>query len=227
MPSVRWKLALTALPLFAFSLVPPAIACEAPPQAPQTKTLVAQSPLTDTRLIPGERVGPVTARTTRRDLVRLFGANRLSDRTIQGPEGIGTFAATRVNLGPQRSFTVVWSDTSRTKPLDVRELGTGWKTPEGIGVGSTMADLRRILGEFKLTGLGWDYGGNVLLEKTRLDRYQGKLWLRVEAAPNAGDRYAKDYEAVSGDQVISSSNRHWQPLGIRVWQMVIPLNKMN
>jgi hypothetical protein len=175
------------------------------------------------QIIPGQRVGEVTAKTTRNDLVRIYGASRLSDRIIQGPEGIGRFHTTRVNLG-ERSFTVVWSNAKKDVPLDVREFGTAWKTPEGIGVGSSLAELQKQIGEFQLLGLDWDYGGTVLFEKTKLAKYNGRLILRVAAAPNAADRYPNDYRAVSGDRTLSSNNPHWKPLGIRVRQMIVTLD---
>ncbi|ABA22514.1 conserved hypothetical protein [Trichormus variabilis ATCC 29413] len=186
---------------------------------------IAQTPqLTDTLIVPGERVGPVTRKTTRRDLAKTFGASRLVDKTIAGAEGIGSFAATQVNLSRGRSFLVVWSDKTRTKPSDVRELGSAWKTREGIGVGTPWSELRNKLGNFKLYGLGWDYGGTVLLESSKLSRYQGKLLVRVDAATNASERYPKDYQAVLGDSTFSSSDRHWKPLGMKVSQLIVILN---
>jgi len=178
----------------------------------------------DTLIIPGSRVGAVTSKTTRKDLVKLFGASRLKDGSIYGPEGIGKFSVTRVNLGAEKSFTVVWSNNAKTKPVSVTDLGTAWKTPEGIGVGTSLTQLRQKLGEFKLFGLGWDYGGTVLLEKTKLSRYHGKLMLQVEAAPNAADKFPNDYRVVSGDQELSSTNPHWKPLGIRVREISVVLN---
>ncbi|MEH2223495.1 hypothetical protein [Nostoc sp.] len=175
-------------------------------------------------IVPGERVGPITRKTTKRDLVKLFGASHLVDKTISGAEGIGSFAATQVNLNQGRSLLVVWSDNTRTKPLDVRNLGSAWKTREGIGVGNPLSELRKKLGNFKLYGLEWDYGGTILLDSSKLSRYQGKLILRVNAAPNAYEKFPNDYQSVSGDATFSSSNPHWKPLGIRLAEIIVVLN---
>lgn len=217
LPSIA---AATLTLLLGFS-VNPVVAL--PKNQPQ-KLTVAQAPQTDTLIVPGERVGPVTRTTTRRELTKIFGASRLVDKTISGPEGMGSFAATEVNLNRERSFLVVWTDKTRTKPLDVRILGTAWKTREGIGLGTLWSELRSKLGNFKLYGLGWDYSGTILLETSKLAQYKGKLFLQVNPAANAGNRYPQDYQAVLGDGTFSSSDRHWKPLGMRVSRVTVILN---
>ncbi|HEY9706056.1 MAG TPA: hypothetical protein V6C58_26710, partial [Allocoleopsis sp.] len=188
-------------------------------------SIIAQSnPLKDTLIIPGVRIGPVNKKTTKQDLIKIFGKSKLKDIKISGPEGIGEFFATRVNLGAKRSFTVVWSNKNAIKPLDVRDLGTDWQTPEGIKLGTKFNKLRQILGEFQLTGLGWDYGGIVSFEKTKLASYYGKIIVSVETDPEAGSKYPKNYQAVSGDRHFSSTSPHWQKLGVRIVSIVVFLN---
>ncbi len=178
----------------------------------------------DFLVVPGERVGAVTRETSRDDLTALFGESKLRDRTIWGPEGIGRFSATQVNLGRDKSFTVVWTDTTRTRPSLVQDLGNGWKTAEGIGVGTSFAELRKKLGEFQLYGLNWDYSGTVTLLGTKLSNYYGKLILQVQAAPNASVQFPNDYMAVSGDKRLASTDPHWRSLGMKVGDMTVVLN---
>ncbi|MEH1778644.1 MAG: hypothetical protein V7K67_32690 [Nostoc sp.] len=203
------------------------------PQKINHPSTVATQASKDILIVPGERVGPITRTTTKQDLVKLFGASRLVDKTISGAEGIGTFAATQLNLNQGRCLTtscsastllVVWSDNTRTKPLDVRNLGSAWKTREGIGVGTPLSELRKKLGNFKLYGLEWDYGGTILLDSSKLSRYQGKLILRVDTAPNASEKFPNDYQSVLGDSTFSSTNPHWKPLGIRLTEIIVVLN---
>ena len=189
-----------------------------------TSCYASTQPSKDILIVPGERLGPIRRTTTKQDLVKLFGASHLIDKTISGAEGMGSFAATQVNLNQGRSLLVVWSDNTRTKPLDVRNLGSAWKTREGIGVGIPLSELRKKLGNFKLYGLAWDYGGTILLDSSKLSRYQGKLILRVDTAPNAYEKFPNDYQAVSGDSTFSSSNPHWKPLGIRLAEIIVVLN---
>ncbi|MEH1924921.1 hypothetical protein [Nostoc sp.] len=194
------------------------------PQKINHPSTVATQASKDILIVPGERVGPITRTTTKQDLVKLFGASRLVDKTISGAEGIGSFAATQLNLNQGRSLLVVWSDNTRTKPLDVRNLGSAWKTREGIGVGTPLSELRKKLGNFKLYGLEWDYGGTILLDSSKLSSYQGKLILRVDAAPNASEKFPNDYQAVLGDSTFSSTNPHWKPLEIRLAEIIVVLN---
>ncbi|MFB2937386.1 hypothetical protein ACE1B6_19235 [Aerosakkonemataceae cyanobacterium BLCC-F154] len=188
-------------------------------------TIAQTNQLKDTLVIPGERVGPITKNTTRQELTKLFGASRLQDKKIFGPEGIGQFPATRVNLGKERSFTIVWADEKRIKPATIRDFGSAWKTPEGIGVGTSLEELTKKIGEFKLYGLAWDYSGTIVLENTKLSDYQGKLILQVAPTPDAAEKHPRQYQAVMGDRTFSSSNPNWQPLEIKVQQMIVYLDR--
>ncbi len=176
----------------------------------------------DTRVIPGERVGPVTRNTTRKDLAKRFGETRLSDRQVNIGEGF-TELGTRVDLGSERSFTVIWSDTTRTKPVAVRNLGSAWRTLQGIGVGTPLNQLQQKLGRFQFYGFAWDYGGTVLLEGTKMSQYKEKLILRLTTAPNAAEKLPNDYRAVSGDGKFSSTNPHLKSLGVTVGEMIVQL----
>lgn len=133
----------------------------------------------DTVIVPGERVGPVTAATTYADLVATFGPEVLQDGEIHLGEGFTTLG-TVVDLGPDHHFTVIWADDSRQQVIEVRDFGSAWTTPEGIGPGSSLRDLQRVLGPFEFHGFGWDYGGTVLLTDTALAAYDGLLFLRLQ-----------------------------------------------
>lgn len=182
--------------------------------------------LKDTLIIPGERVGPVTQKTTREDLVKIFGESRLSDETISGPEGMGKIPITKVNLGKERSFIINW-DNNRRKIVYISNLGSDWKTPEGINIGTSFEKLQEILGEFKLTGLAWDYGGYVNLENTKLSKYRGKLSIRVDAAEDANNKFPKQFLEVTGDQELSSTNPNWKNLDVRVSQITVQFDEGN
>jgi hypothetical protein len=146
------------------------VATALPQQMNSSLTLAQANYSKDNLVIPGERVGPVTRNTTRQQLSKLFGESRLTDKSEFNHYENQKITYTEVKLSGNRSFTVVWSDNTRTKPVQIHNLGSAWKTPEGIGMGTSLSELRRKLGEFQLYGLGWQYSGLMVLEKYPLKK---------------------------------------------------------
>ncbi|PSB54471.1 hypothetical protein C7B77_18030 [Chamaesiphon polymorphus CCALA 037] len=183
--------------------------------APQTRSLAPTA--LDTLIVPGKRAGAITAKTTYADLVKIYGKQRLTGTKVYGPEGLVVFSGTLVRLGKNRSVTVAWKDAKKIQPLHVIIDDFTWKTAEGIGIGTSLSKLRQVLGEFKITGLGWDYGNQVVgLSPAIQARYRG-LMMFVSPDRLAAQRFPKDLEAVSGDGVTpSASDPHWKPLKMRV-----------
>lgn len=198
----------------------PANASVAPATAPSTEATTVES---DTTVVPGERVGPITRETTRADLAEAFGETNLKDETVGLGEG-ETEAGTIVYPNSERSLTVIWTDDSRSKLGAVINLGPAWKTPEGIGVGMPFSELQNKLGEFQLYGFDWDYGGTVVLENSQLAKYDGLLILRVEPAADASEKSPSHYEAVIGDQLFPSTDPNFQNLGVKVGEMAVSLD---
>jgi CBS domain-containing protein len=191
---------------------------------PSSEESAIANPATDTTVIPGERLGPVTPTATRRDLVSLFGEDHLADQAVDVGEG-ETENGTVVNQGSDSTFTVVWTDDSKTKIAAITHLGSAWKTPEGIGIGTSFDELKAKLGAFKLYGLDWDYGGTVVLEGSNLAKYDGLLILRLQPAENASEQAASDYEAVTGDRLFESTDPHFDNLGLKVNDMAVYLGQ--
>ncbi|MEM6403306.1 MAG: hypothetical protein AAF757_24270 [Cyanobacteria bacterium P01_D01_bin.116] len=177
--------------------------------------------LNNTLIIPGKQVGSVTSKTTRADLVKMFGESKLKDDVFLEDEGTISVPVTKVNLGGEKYFTVAWEEDTREKLLYVRDFGSAWKIPEGIGVGTSFQELQKTLGDFKLTGLGWGYGGFINLETTNLSKYQGLLSLKLAPDEKAIEENSQQHEAVLGDRELSSTNPNWQPLKIKVSQMTV------
>ncbi|HHP7244870.1 MAG TPA: hypothetical protein ACFE0H_09315 [Elainellaceae cyanobacterium] len=186
-----------------------------------TKQAIAEQ-LPDTLVIPGERIGPVTASTSRAELAEIFGEERLTDEDVYVGEGF-TEPGTHVELGPEYSFKIIWADDSRSAPLEVRELGSAWTTPQGIGMGTSFSELRDKLGSFDLYGFAWDYGGTVVLDETALADYSEYLVLRVQPT-DAVQQDTSDYQAVTGESVYKSENPHFEALDLRVSDMIVVLN---
>jgi hypothetical protein len=201
------------------------IASEPLPEIATTDLANAEVGLSDTVVVPGKRVGPVTPTTSREDLVRLFGEDQLKDEEVNVGEGF-TEPGTVVDLGEDRRFTLVWTDDTRSKPLMAKDFGPAWQTPEGLGMGTSMAELKQKLGAFELFGFGWDYGGSIVLEDTPLDEYHGELFLRVRPTQAAIAQHRAAYEALLGDGTFDSNDPHMEPLEPFVYDMTVYLNPL-
>ena len=155
------------------------------------------SPRADDRtLCLPERAGPLRPSTSRTELDRLFDPDRVRDQPVDVGEGM-TEPGTLVNAGLPDSARIVWSDSSRSRIARVLALGPAWRTQDGLGVGSSLSDIERILGPVQVMGFGWDYGGTVMLEGTRLAN--SGLFFRTEPRTEAG--YAADaFQRVRGDR---------------------------
>jgi hypothetical protein len=149
-----------------------------------------------------ERAGPLRPSTSRAALDSLFRADRVRDQPVDVGEGMSE-PGTLVNIGLPDSARIVWSDSSRSRIASVLALGPAWRTQEGLGVGSSLADIERALGPVEVLGFGWDYGGTVMLDGTRLEN--SGLFFRTAPRTEAG--YALEaYERVRGDRPYPSSH---------------------
>lgn len=177
----------------------------------------------DPIIIPGRSVGPVTANTSHNDLVKIFESARLSD--IEAPMGEG-FAqpGTRVELGESRSFTIIWANADRTQVAEVRDIGSDWRTPEGIQPGLSIEELEAILGPFQLSGFTWDYGGTVRLEGTTLDNYDSQLIVRLQPTPE-DTRQTQAMKDVLGDELLDSDHKSFDQIHPVVDEIIVSLAK--
>ena len=197
----------------------------APVTTASAPAIASKAPLlTDTIVVPGERVGPITRTTTREDLALLFGEERLSDEPIGIGEG-ETESGTVVNLGPEKSFSVIWEDSDRTRPADIRNLGPAWQTPEGIGVDVSFNQLKRILGSFRLFGFEWDYGGTLVLTDSQLAQYSSKLIVSVAASQEAIRDNQTAYFEFMSDNLYPSDAPNLDLFDIKVEEMIVYLNR--
>lgn len=180
------------------------------------------APRSDFVILPGVRVGGVTAATTFQDLLNQFGGEKLTNQPYNVGEG-EFVPSTRVNLGETASFTILWQDETQTQALAVTQLGADWKTPEGIAMGMSLKQLEAKMGEFQLYGFGWDYSGTVILKGTKLARYQGVLILRLSPDRATVASHPQLYQSVSGDTTFSSSDPAMQALNPRIDRIIVQL----
>ncbi len=186
-----------------------------------------QIPTANTLIIPGKSVGKMNKSTTYTDLVKLYGKQRLTAKKVYSPEGQVEFAGTLITLGKNRYLTVVWKDRSRKQILWMIIQDPAWKTTEGLSVGTSLAKLRQIIGEFKITGLYWDYGNLVVgLSPAKQAKFNG-LVLNVDVDPQAAKKFPKDLQAVMGDRVtLPASSPRWKRLKMSVSMINVYFSKI-
>lgn len=175
------------------------------PQPPANSNACADPPTpADRTICVPNRVGPVRPSMARADLVRLFGDNAVRDRQVDVGEG-QMEPGSALLPGSADSALIVWADSSRTRIVGMRGFGSRWSTPDGIRVGSTLEQLEAAIGPFELTGFGWDYGGTVMLENTRMARAQGLVFFRLEPR-DPSTRSTPAYGRVRGERAYPSTS---------------------
>lgn len=171
----------------------------------------------DRSIVPGERVGAITADTSRADLITLYGTGNLSDTDYPIGEG-ETVPGTIVFPGSSREATVIWAPQFKDEKVDrVVITGQEWLLPEGIRRGDNLAAVEKINGApFMIYGFGWDYGGVGYFKGGRLDR-KVQVWFRpfLEEGPA--------YEAVLGDSLFHSGNAAMRAVDPRIEKVAVVL----
>ncbi len=172
--------------------------------------------------------GPFVPTATQGSLQKVFGPPNVIYRSE--PAGEGTFVMATV-LFPRetaRRAVIEWMvHEKRRRPALVRvDVGAQWKTPEGIGLGTSLKTVERLNGRpFTLAGFGWDYEG------TSLDFQGGALGggacqLTLRFAPHAVDDAAAEalgplLAQLTGDGAFRSDDPAMQKVDPVVYEMVL------
>lgn len=168
--------------------------------------------------------GPFAPDTDEAALIRQFGRANVVFRTVPAAEGEMVKATVLFPQDRSRRVEIIWLDEKkRRRPGDVLVYDPGpWRTPEGIGIGATLAEVERANGKpFTLSGFGWDYGGSVLdfeggrLAPNKLANGNGCRLLLRFSPPGA---YEGD---VDGDREFRSDDAAMRAAKPVVYQMVL------
>lgn len=170
------------------------------------------------RIVLGKSAGPITAGTTREQLVKIYGADNVADTEFPIGEG-ETVPATVVFPGTAREATVIWSPGNNSKKVDrVVITGDEWSLPEGIRHGDALEAVEEINGgPFMIYGFGWDYGGVGYFKGGQLDR-KVQIWFRP------GMEEGPDYEKVLGDSLFNSADPHMRAVNPRIAEVAVVLH---
>jgi len=115
----------------------------------------------DWLIVPGQRVGPITAATTRADLDSIFGKENVQERNLDG--SVGPEAATVVySSDASAALAITWD---RERPASIRVcFGTQtgpcrWRTSSGIHIGTSIRELNALNGKsFQIGGFAQERG---------------------------------------------------------------------
>ena len=118
----------------------------------------------DWTIIPGKRLGPIVATTSRADLERLFGKSNVEDKPVDTGEGPEP-ATVVFGRDPSAALALLWRDNLIDRVLVCYESQFGpckWHTGSGISLGTTLARLEALNGHaFVAEPWGSDVGGNI------------------------------------------------------------------
>jgi hypothetical protein len=214
-----------------------AIIALAVPSALLVQSATAQT--NDWLLVPGVRVGPVTAKTVRADVARLFPGASVQEDALELEEGFvlpATFVAREKRA---ESLAIVWTGkTAEAHPKQVflcRGRGRAeckWHAvaPGGtIAVGVTMLDLEKINGGgFTVHGFGYGYGGNVeSWDGGAIGKFDcnNSLSVGVDGARNREGEFtvavtSEEKQSFSGNRSIASSNAGLRKLNPAVTEIL-------
>lgn len=175
----------------------------------------------NTLIVPGKSVGPITSRSTRADLVKLFGAANVKNATLYEAEGETVPGSILFDKDPKRRLEVIWTKDKHIQFLKFYGASSVWHTAEGISLGTSLARLESLNGKaFKFSGFGWDYGGQVLdWQGGKLQTALKNIWPTLDPGPN------DDYTGVTGDGEFFSNDVLKKKMHITIAQLRVQLNE--
>lgn len=110
---------------------------------------------------PAEGIGHIRARTSAAALASAYGAAAVRPASISIGQGM-CVAGARVFPDTPMEFEVAWVDSTGTRPAFARVTrpGAPWRTPAGVGVGTSLSRLEEIRGgPVAFSGFGWEGSG--------------------------------------------------------------------
>lgn len=150
--------------------------------------------------------GPFAREATHESVVKAFGKNNVRTENVGIGEGETAPATVIFPRDKARRLEIFWQDTRRKRGINEIRVGNGalWRTPQGIAVGLSLAEVELVNDRpFLLAGFGWDYGGTTLDWKGgKLDTQPGGCLLRLRF-----DQQTATDADVDGDREFSSDDK--------------------
>lgn len=177
----------------------------------------------DRTIVPGKRVGAITATSSRASLARVYDAAKMKTAKIHVGEG-ETAPGLTILPGTPDELQIQFAQNGGIEFVRIRGRRARWRTRTGIGIGTTAATLAKLNGRpFSVTGFGWDYPGRVI--DWRGGRLGGKVRLLVlELGPTRKVPPARERK-VLGEGPFSSAHPVMKQKRLVVRGMLIRLKR--
>jgi hypothetical protein len=165
---------------------------------------------TDWLIVPGARVGAITAKSTLADVARVYGeANVRLKRVHSGDSDGGVVALVVFPDDSLRRLEIAFGDTVNLrypKVVTLRGSQSVWHTVGGVTLGTTVDELQKLNAKpFEFNGFGWDYGGQVVNWHGGTMSRDSAIVIRLDALHLFDN---KPYQSVMGEKKkVSSANR--------------------
>ena len=185
-------------------------------------------------IVPGAKVGPITAKTSEADLIQVYGKANVQSKDIEVGEGFTEPGTVIYPENLTRTASIIWRDQkSKRFPNTITISGekkSAWKTVQGITIGTTLKELERSNGKpFFLLGPGQDYSGTVISwEKGKLEKefeQNGRVILRLQ--PTLTQATEKEYQSLiyeeshPGKEGLRSDHKIMQKINPWVYEIVV------
>jgi hypothetical protein len=172
--------------------------------------------------------GSITAQTTEKDLIDVYGSSNVEPIDVQLGEGETEPGTVLFPNDPMKRIEIMWKDKSK-KAFPKRVQLTGdksyWKTIHSISLGTTLKELEKVNKRaFTLAGFGWDYSGTIhsweggKLENL-LDSKAG-VWIRLNDR-TINKVTDKEASSVLGASEFHSDNPVMQKIDPTIYQLIL------
>ena len=148
----------------------------------------------------------LNSKTSEADLIKIVGKKNAEHVERWYAEGTERVVGSVFFKDSPQSFFIKWKDTVNFKNPDWIEIHGDkslWELDNGIKIGTELKDLVKLNGKhFTFSGFDWDYGGNVVFEKGKLesDCYSIQLYYDYK------ELYENEWNQIVGDKTVSTKN---------------------
>jgi hypothetical protein len=179
-------------------------------------------------IIPGKNVGKITANTTEKELISIFGKENVKRDIIGMGEG-ETTDGTIIYKDAKNELKILWSN-SFSPPIEriiIDKKNTNWKTKDNISIGTSLEYLLKLNGKaITFYGFEWDYAGTVTSwNNGKLDN-DYKIGKKFAFDLTYGSKISyKDIQHLIGDSEFSSSEAGVKNLELKINSIAIFFSK--